>query len=152
MVSPLQSVRSSGHSQTPIYSLNLETQTIHRRYTLTPRRIIRCWRHRTWGGSVEFELSRRMNRWFLPSKRRFIWCWSRSLGASLLNLNATVGWTNGQSVGSSGAEARSLDPYCSQTLRHRMNWCQFIRRSILNLLAAELIRRVLILTCRFIRR
>jgi hypothetical protein len=96
-----------------------------------------------------------MNQWYLPSKRRFIWCWRRSLGASLLNLNATVIWTDGQGIGSSGAEARSLDPYCSQTLRCRMNQClnrRFIRRSILNLLAAELIRRVLIIGHRFIQR
>jgi hypothetical protein len=96
-----------------------------------------------------------MNRWYLPSKRRFIRCWSRILGASLLNLNATIGWIDGQGVGSSGAEARSLDPYCSETLRRRMNRClnrRFIRWFIFNLLAAELIWHVLIIGHRFIRR
>jgi hypothetical protein len=38
------------------------------------------------------------------SKRRSIRCWSRSFGASLYVLNATVGWTVGQGIGSSGAE------------------------------------------------
>jgi hypothetical protein len=96
-----------------------------------------------------------MNRWYLPSKRQFIRCWSRTLGVSLLNLNATVEWTDGQGVVSSSAEARSLDLYCSQTLRRRMNWClnrRFIRRSIFNMLAVELIRRMLIIGRRFIRR
>jgi hypothetical protein len=37
------------------------------------------------------------------SKRRFIRCWSSWLGASLYDLNATVGWTDGQGVGSSDA-------------------------------------------------
>jgi hypothetical protein len=41
-------------------------------------------------------------------KRRFIWCWSKILGASLSNLNEGVGWTAGQGVGSSGAEATEL--------------------------------------------
>jgi hypothetical protein len=91
----------------------------------------------------------------IQSKRRFIRCWSRSLGASLLNLNATIRWTNGQGVGSSDALVQSLDQNCSQTLRHRVNRClyrRFIRQSILNLLAAELIRRVLKLGRRIIRR
>jgi hypothetical protein len=121
--------------------------------TPKPRRIIRCWRLHTRGGTVWFELNCQMNHWVYLSKHQFIRCWSRSLGASLLNLNAIIGWTDGQGVGSSGAEARSLDPYYSQTLRRRMNRClnrRFIRRSILNLLAAELIRRVLIIGCRFI--
>jgi hypothetical protein len=91
----------------------------------------------------------------IPSKRRIIRCWSKSLGASLLNLNATVGWTDGQGVGSSDAWAQTLDQNCSQTLRRRMNRClhrRFIRRSILNQLAAELIRRVLKLGRQIIRR
>jgi hypothetical protein len=49
----------------------------------------------------------------------------------------------------------SLDQNCSQTLRRRMNQClyrRFIRQSTLNLLAAELIRRVLKLGRRIIRR
>jgi hypothetical protein len=89
------------------------------------------------------------------SKRWFIQCWSRSLGASLLDLNATVGWTDGQGVKSSDAWAQTLDQNCSQTLRRRMNRClyhRFIRRSILNRLAAELIRRVLNIGRRIIRR
>jgi hypothetical protein len=55
-----------------------------------------------------------------PSKRWIIRCWSRILGASLLNLNATVGWTDGQGVGPSNAWAQTLDQNCSQTLRRRM--------------------------------
>jgi hypothetical protein len=88
------------------------------------------------------------------SKRRFIRCWSGSLGASLLSLNATVGWTDVQGVGSSDAWAQTLDQNCSQTLRRRLNRClyrRFIRRSILNRLAAELIRRVLNIGRRIIR-
>jgi hypothetical protein len=38
------------------------------------------------------------------SKRRSIWCWSRSFGVSLYVLNATVGWTVGQGIRSSDAE------------------------------------------------
>jgi hypothetical protein len=89
-----------------------------------------------------------------PSKRRIIRCWSKSLGASLLNLNATVGWTDGQGVGSSDALAQTLDQNCSQTLRCRMNRClyrRFIRRFILNQLAAELIWRMLNVGRRIIR-
>jgi hypothetical protein len=81
----------------------------------------------------------------IPFKRRFIRCWSISFGASLLNLNATVGWTDGQGVGPSDAWAHTIDQNCSQTLRRQMNRChyrRFIWRPILNQLAAELIRRV----------
>jgi hypothetical protein len=91
----------------------------------------------------------------IPSKRRFIRCWSSCLGASLYDLNATVGWTDGQGVRSSDAWAQTLDQNCNQTLRRRMNRClyrRFIRRSILNQLAAELIRRVLNIRRRIIRR
>jgi hypothetical protein len=90
----------------------------------------------------------------IPSKRRIIRCWSKCLGTSLFNLNATVGWTDGQGVGSSDAWAQTLDQNCSQTLRRRMNRCwyrRFIRRSILNQLVAELIRRVLNIGRRIIR-
>jgi hypothetical protein len=38
-------------------------------------------------------------------KRRFIWCWSNSIGASRYDLNVSVGWTVESTVGSSGAEA-----------------------------------------------
>jgi hypothetical protein len=82
----------------------------------------------------------------IPSKRRFIRCWSRSFGASLLNLNATVEWTDGQGVGSSDAWAQTLDQNCSQTLRRRMNRClyrRFIRRFIWRVLniGRRIIRR-----------
>jgi hypothetical protein len=38
---------------------------MHRRYTPTPRRIIRCWRLHARGGTVWFEYNRRINRWVL---------------------------------------------------------------------------------------
>jgi hypothetical protein len=37
------------------------------------------------------------------SKCQFLRCWSSCLGTSLYDLNATIGWTDGQGVGSSGA-------------------------------------------------
>jgi hypothetical protein len=79
----------------------------------------------------------------LTSKRQFIRCWSKSFGASLYVLNATVGWTAGQGIRSSGGE--EAEPYCCQTLSHRMNRClyrRFIRRSVLNPLATQLIWRM----------
>jgi hypothetical protein len=127
---------------------------MHRRYTPTPRRISGA--EGTTLGVVLYDLKHTLDEPLsLPSKCRFIRCWSRSLGVSLLNLNATVGWTDCQGVGSSDAWAQTLDQNCSQTLRHRMNrclYCRFIRRSILNQLAAELIRHVLNIGRRIIRR
>jgi hypothetical protein len=80
------------------------------------------------------------------SKHRFIRCWSNCFGASLYDLNATVGWTVGQGFGSSGAgRCWALTNLCCQTLRRRMNRClyrRFIRRSVLNPLSTEFIRRV----------
>jgi hypothetical protein len=128
-------------------------------YTIFPVKKNKCWKNlKLWENCyliilsihiLKLEISgcdnRRMNRLVYLSKRRFIQCWSSWLCASQYDLNVTVGWTDGQGVGSSDAYALSLDPYCSQTLRCRMNRCmyrRFIRRRILNPVATELIRRI----------
>jgi hypothetical protein len=127
---------------------------MHRRYTPTPRRIIRCWRHHTWGGTVWFESRRRMNRCvYNPSVG--------SSGAKQKSWHVSVEfkcnrrmnrWSRRRIIRCLSADP---DQNCSQTLRRQMNRClyrRFIWRSILNLLAAELIRRVLKLGRRIIRR
>jgi hypothetical protein len=79
-------------------------------------------------------------------KRRFIWCWSKSFGASLYDLNVSVGWTAENPPSDHPVlKPLKLNQHCYQTLRHQMNRClyrRFIRRSLLNPLGAEFIRRI----------
>jgi hypothetical protein len=86
-----------------------------------------------------------------------------TLGAVLYDLNQGVWWTAEYTIQASVHPVLKQKSWrvsvefkcnCSQTLRCWMNRCmyrRFIRRSILNLLAAELIRRVLKLGRRIIR-
>jgi hypothetical protein len=76
-------------------------------------------------------------------KCRFIRCWSKSFGASLYVLNEASDRPLVRALDHPVLKRLSSDPYCCQTLRHRMNRClyrRFIRRSLLNSLAAEVIR------------
>jgi hypothetical protein len=101
MVPPCAGVRSSGHSQ----ALNSRwttwpnqcTDTMHR----CPVEPSGAEEHSLWEVLCSLNVNVRWTAgWFL--KRRFIWCWSRSFGVSLYDLNA--------SVGSSGAEEAKLWP------------------------------------------